>query len=89
VTLSTIEEQEVREFAQANATLISAVISPSSETIHREENFFGEAFSIAMFLSFAKSLAAVLGGAVTIAKVISSGTELFKWVRSSKKEPCG
>jgi hypothetical protein len=43
-----------------------------------------------MFLSFAKSLAEVLGGAVVVTKIITSTEQLFKWASarlSGKEEP--
>jgi len=80
--LSLMDEQEVRTFAQENEVLIKSVISHDAEAVHGEENFFGDPFSVAMFLSFVKSLAEVLAGVVAVTKVLTSVEELFKWVES-------
>jgi hypothetical protein len=82
--LSRLDEQQLRTFAHGNAALIGCVIGPEAEAAHEEDNFIAEAFSIAMFLDFAKSLAAILGGAVTITKVIDSIGQLFKWARAKR-----
>ena len=82
--LSLMDEQQIRSFAQANRDLVESVILPDAETIHKEENFFGELFSLAMFLDFSKSLAALLEATVAVTKVISKAEQLFKWMRTKR-----
>jgi DNA-binding transcriptional ArsR family regulator len=82
--LSLMDEQEIRTFAQKHPELLGEVIDPEAKEAHREDHFFGEALTIAMFLSFAKSLADVLEGALEVTKILTKSEELFKWVRKRK-----
>jgi DNA-binding transcriptional ArsR family regulator len=79
--LSLMDEQEVRTFANENAVLLRGVIGPQAQESHREDHFFGEAFTVAMFLSFVKSLTEVLEGTLAVTKVLTKAEELFKWTR--------
>jgi hypothetical protein len=79
--LSLIDEQEIRTFAKEHTELLREVIGSEAQEAHHEDHFFGEALTIAMFLSFAKSLAEVLEGALEVTKILTKSEELFKWVR--------
>lgn len=78
--LSLMDEQEVRTFARANRDLLETAISPDAESVHQEENFFGDTFTVAMFVELVKSLAAIAGAVAGVAKVITSAADLIKWL---------
>ncbi|CAD6549731.1 hypothetical protein LMG27952_04894 [Paraburkholderia hiiakae] len=80
--LSIMDEQEVRSFAAANeSTILRLVIKEDAEQAHSEEHFFGDPFTVSMFMDFVKSLAEIFGGVAAASKVITSAADLFKWAR--------
>ncbi len=79
--LSLLDEQEIRTFAKQNEALLRCVIRPEADEAHRQDNFFGEALTVAMFFGFARSLAEVVEGAVVVTKILTKSEELFTWVR--------
>jgi hypothetical protein len=85
--LSLMDEQEIRTFAKEHTELLREVIGPEAQEAHHEDHFFGEALTIVMFLSFAKSLADVLEGALEVTKILTKSEELFKWVRKRMAGP--
>jgi hypothetical protein len=80
MTFSIMDEQDARRFAKDHPDIVAEVIGPEAEQLHSEDNLFGEAFTIAMFVAFCKSLAELLGGAVAITKIIDAAKKLFKWI---------
>lgn len=89
--LSLMDEQEVRTFARANRDFLEATIFPDAESVHQEENFFGDTFTVAMFVELVKALAAIAGAVVGVAKVIASAVDLIKWLvgKLSKSKAAG
>ncbi|GGF00424.1 hypothetical protein GCM10011611_02530 [Aliidongia dinghuensis] len=74
-----MDEQDVRGFAKAHPEVLAAIIGASAERLHAEDNLFGEAFTIAMFVALCKSLSEVIGAGVAVAKVIGAAEKLIGW----------
>jgi hypothetical protein len=79
MNFSTLDEQLVRTYATSNQDVLKLVINVHAEQSSVEENFFGDSFSVSMFLEFVKNLSTVLGGVVAVTKIVENATSLFKW----------
>jgi hypothetical protein len=86
MNITAIDEQFIRTFAQSHPEVLSEILESSAEAAHAEEDFFGDAFSVAMFVDFCKAAAPVVGGLVAVSELVDHVVALFKWARKHLKE---